>query len=306
MMTKQFRCAFLSFVLSAVIGCGGSGHGSSPATEVREPAVEVPELAVLDRAVPDWGARPCRPAALRERREAWEECATAPAELLVMSGEGAGDRAASDEGAVAAQVDSAGALATGGRGSGGRGGVASSGGSGVSGMGGGGRSGGGGNGGGGGNSACQQVGTLDSSCAKDTDCVAVVHTTNCCGAAVWLGLRSTEAQPFATLESSCDASYPACGCASGPPTTDDGSTVMRGGAVSASCQGGTCKTFATACGQPCEAGRSCLTCGAQDAGVSVCSLHCSADTNCTEPAYPGACSGPSGICAASNLPCTGQ
>ena len=165
----------------------------------------------------------------------------------------------------------------------------------------------GGRGGAGLGSACQQVEALDRSCATDADCVAVVHTTSCCGAAVWLGLRSTEAQAFATLERTCDASYPACGCAAGPPTTDDGSIVMRGGAASASCQAGTCKTFATACGRPCEAGRSCLTCGAQDAGISVCSLRCTADTNCTEAAYPRCQSGlGSGICAPQSTACTGQ
>ena len=74
-----------------------------------------------------------------------------------------------------------------------------------------------GGGGAGGNAACQQIATLDHTCATDSDCVAVVHTTSCCGSASWLGLRATESQRFSTLESACDRSYPACGCAAGPP-----------------------------------------------------------------------------------------
>lgn len=291
-MTKQFSGVLLSFVVSAVVGCGGSGHSSSPGTG----GVGSGGAGSGGQGMSTGGASGATGGATG-------------AGGTKGSGGSAGDTGGGGRGSGGvgpgsggSAGGSAGATATGGRGSGGAGGAAGKGGGGVAGQGGGGRG-----GGVGGGTACQQVGTLDRSCAKDGDCVAVVHTTSCCGAAVWLGLRATEAQPFATLESTCDASYPACGCASGLPTTDDGSAVMRGGAVSVSCQGGTCKTFATACGQPCEAGKSCLTCGAQDAGVSVCSLRCSADTNCTEAAYPRCQFGiGSGICATSNLACTGQ
>ena len=121
-----------------------------------------------------------------------------------------------------------------------------------------------------------------------------------------IGLRATEAQRFATLESACDASYPRCGCPLLAPTTDDGSTVNDADTVSVSCQGGACKTFAKACGQPCAAGRSCLTCGAPDAGVSVCSLRCTFDKDCKETAYPTCQFGSDrGICTASSLACSG-
>ena len=166
--------------------------------------------------------------------------------------------------------------------------------------------GGAGHGGGGGATACQQVDALDRSCTTNADCVAVAHTINCCGTGVWIGLRATEAQRFATLESACDASYPRCGCPLLAPTTDDGSTVNDADTVSVSCQGGACKTFAKACGQPCGAGRSCLTCGAPDAGVSVCSLRCTFDKDCNETAYPTCQFGSDrGICTASSLACSG-
>jgi hypothetical protein len=302
MMTKQFSRTFLSFVLSAVVGCGGSGHGSSP-----DGGAGAGGRGAQTGGAGSVGAGSGGKGMSTGGSPGATGGTAGAGGAKGGSGGSAGDTGGGGRGSGGmgpgsggSAGGSAGATATGGRGSGGAGGAAGTGGGGVAGMGGGGR-------GGGGATACQQVGTLDRSCAKDTDCMAVVHTTNCCGAAVWLGLRSTEAQAFATLESTCDASYPACGCASGPPTTDDGSTVMRGGAVSASCQGSICKTFATACGQPCEAGRSCLTCGAQDAGVSVCSLRCSGDTSCTEAAYPRCQSGfGTGICAASNLPCAGQ
>ena len=133
-------------------------------------------------------------------------------------------------------------------------------------------------------SACAQVGTVDQSCTVDADCLAVTHTTSCCGSAVWMGIRSSEKQRFASLESACDRTYPACGCAAGPPQTDDGSIVPFGGMAGVSCQGGSCKTFSKACGHPCDTGRSCVTCMSPDAGAtSVCSLQCTKDTTCTEP-----------------------
>ena len=132
-------------------------------------------------------------------------------------------------------------------------------------------------------SACAQVAAVDQSCTVDTDCLAVMHTTSCCGSAVWMGIRSSEQQHFAALEGACDRTYPACGCAAGPPQTDDGSFVPFGGMATVSCQGGTCKTFSKACGHPCDSGRSCVTCMSPDAGAtSVCSLQCTKDTTCTE------------------------
>jgi hypothetical protein len=162
----------------------------------------------------------------------------------------------------------------------------------------------GGGGGTGGASACQQIAALDRTCTTDADCVAVLHTTSCCGSASWIGLHASETQRFRTLESACDATYPACGCASGEPTTDDGSTIAFGASTAAgvSCTGGVCKTFAAACGHACDTGRSCLTCGS----TSVCSLRCTADTSCTEAAYPKCMFGfGGGLCADAAQSCTG-
>src|SRR6476659_10525183 len=78
-------------------------------------------------------------------------------------------------------------------------------------------------GGTGGSGACQAVLALDRSCATSADCVAVSHTTNCCGQEQVFGLRATEQAHFATLEAQCDPTYPACGCAAQQPFVDDGS-----------------------------------------------------------------------------------
>jgi len=45
-----------------------------------------------------------------------------------------------------------------------------------------------GTGGTGGETACQAAIAVDHTCATDSDCVAVAHTTNCCGQAVSPGL----------------------------------------------------------------------------------------------------------------------
>jgi len=297
-MTKQlFSGTFCWFILTAVVGCGGNGHGSSPdggagagGRSAGTGGVGSGGAGLGGNAMSTGGSPGAAGGAGGVR-----DGSGGTAGDVGGGGRGSGGVGPGSGGSAGG---SAGATAIGGRGSGGAGGVASLGGSGFAGIGGGGR------GGGAGSSACQQVETLDRSCAKDKDCVTVAHTTNCCGAGVWLGLRSTEAQAFATLESACDLSYPRCGCAAGAPTTDDGSAVWRESGASVSCQSGTCKTFATGCGQPCGPGRSCLTCGTGDAGVSVCSLQCSRDTSCTEAGYPTCQSGlGSGICAPANLSC---
>jgi hypothetical protein len=139
----------------------------------------------------------------------------------------------------------------------------------------------------GGVSACMQATMFDRSCTVDADCVAVTHQINCCGSAVWLGIRVADKPRYDEVETACDRSYPGCGCASGPPTTDDGSVVPFGTmGAGVTCQAGTCKTFAKACGHPCDTGRSCTTCMSPDAGSkSVCSLRCMGDTTCTEPLF---------------------
>jgi hypothetical protein len=187
-------------------------------------------------------------------------------------------------GAGGGHAGAGGGTAGAGGGHAGAGGGSAGAGGGTAGAGGGHAGAGGGSAGAGGASACAQVTTLDRSCSADADCLAVTHTTNCCGSAIWIGIRSTEKSRYDTLETACDKSYPGCGCAAGPPVTDDGSIVQFGGMAGVACQAGTCKTFSKACGHACDTGRSCSTCMAPDAGAtSTCSLQCMKDADCTDP-----------------------
>jgi len=96
---------------------------------------------------------------------------------------------------------------------------------------------------------CAYVDTLDRTCASDADCAVGLHQTNCCGSSVMIGLRSTQQSTYASSESACMASYPACGCPATLPTTDSGETVTDTGAVLAACVsvGPTmvCRTYVT-------------------------------------------------------------
>jgi hypothetical protein len=205
----------------------------------------------------------------------------------------------------------AGSSGAGGDGTGGSGGVGATNGSGgdpgTSGAGGAGAStgaGGSGAGGTGGTNACQEAVAVDRKCTIDTDCVAVIHTTNCCGAAVWLGINASLAEHFLTLEKACDANYPACGCAAGQPVADDGSFIPFGEAAGVTCAAGTCKTFSQLCGHACDNARTCLTCGPKNADRSICSLRCTTGNDCTDPNYPkcqpglggSVCEPPSAMC----------
>jgi pilus assembly protein FimV len=182
-------------------------------------------------------------------------------------------------------------------------GSAGAGGSGVAGSAG--STGGSGSGGAGGSSACNGATRVDDSCSGDSDCVAVLHTTNCCGAAIWIGIRTTARSRFASLENACDASYPPCNCAPAPPpVAADGSVIPVGTTAGAECAAGVCKTFAPACGGSCDSGRSCLTCPTRSP-KTTCSLRCMTDSDCTSGVYARCRLGPSGgICVPSNSTCT--
>jgi hypothetical protein len=194
----------------------------------------------------------------------------------------------------------------GGAGAGGAGGVTGGGGSGGAGGTGGatGAGGVGATGGTGGASACQEAVAVDRKCTLDSECVAVMHTTNCCGAAIWLGINTSAADHFSSLEKMCDASYPACGCAAGQPVAEDGSLIPFGEAAGVTCAAGTCKTFSELCGHSCDKARTCLTCGPKNVEKSICSLRCSTDNDCIDPIYtkclPGfggsVCEPPSAMC----------
>jgi hypothetical protein len=156
-----------------------------------------------------------------------------------------------------------------------------------------------------GSSACQQVIALDRSCATAADCVAVHHTTNCCGGLAWIGIRTSEQQWFLALESQCVASYPACGCFDGRDSTDDGSRIPSGGAAAVTCEAGACKTYAPACGRLCEIGSSCRTCTDPATGTttSACALQCTGDSMCDPNVARCNLGSTSGLCVPATASC---
>jgi hypothetical protein len=157
-------------------------------------------------------------------------------------------------------------------------------------------------------SICQAVLALDRSCTTPADCFAGVHTSNCCGQAQVVGFNLAAKTQFDTFEAQCDAGYPACGCAAGPPTTDDGSRLGSDGQVGVTCVQGKCTTFVPACQQPCRAGTTCFSCSNHASLFAACTTMCADSNACTDPALPLCQMGQSGntagmFCTAANVAC---
>lgn len=63
------------------------------------------------------------------------------------------------------------------------------------------------------------------SCHFDNDCTFAIHSTNCCGSFVYVGIAKARLAEFELCESAWASHFPPCGCASGPPKTEDGKEV---------------------------------------------------------------------------------
>ena len=165
-----------------------------------------------------------------------------------------------------------------------------------------------GTGGSGGAVACQMALAVARSCAIAGDCVVVSHTSSCCGSSQVIGIRGSAQSTFQRLEAQCDASYPACGCAAGPPTTDDGSQIMFGGTAGLDCVQGKCTTFVPACAGPCAAGTTCFSCSNHSSVFAACTTVCTSSSDCHDPALPLCQMGSSGntigmYCTAAGVAC---
>jgi hypothetical protein len=203
----------------------------------------------------------------------------------------------------------------GGSGSGGKGGAgaaghggAGTGGGGVGGAATGGTGGAAGSGGAGGVSPCQAVLALDRSCTTATDCFAAEHQTNCCGQREFIGMGTSAQAQFQSLETKCEATYPACGCAEGQPTTDDGSKIQFSATPGVACVQGTCTTYAVECGQPCASGTTCFSCSNRTLLFAACTTMCASGTDCKDSTLPLCQFGSSGntsgmFCTASGVAC---
>jgi hypothetical protein len=97
--------------------------------------------------------------------------------------------------------------------------------------------------------ACTFVDTLDRHCAIDDDCTVAIHQTDCCGNTFAIGVNHSERTRFDASEPACSASYPRCGCPTGPTRTDSNETATDTATIHAGCitSGPTkqCRTYVT-------------------------------------------------------------
>lgn len=82
---------------------------------------------------------------------------------------------------------------------------------------------------------CAFADDLERGCGDDANCVVGVHQTDCCGNTSALGMNHSERDRFDAAESACRATYPLCGCPSGPTTTDSGETAFDVATIQVGC-----------------------------------------------------------------------
>lgn len=120
-------------------------------------------------------------------------------------------------------------------------------------------------------------------CSAKSDCVVVTHTIDCCGTGKAIGLNAADQAAFVAEEKKCAATYPGCGCPTGPTHTEDGSQAPWGAsAIDVDCVAGVCLTYVAACGKPCPGELVCKTCTVQTTTYGACSHDCTADTDCAD------------------------
>jgi hypothetical protein len=84
---------------------------------------------------------------------------------------------------------------------------------------------------------------FDKSCSGDNDCAVVVHTTDCCGNSVAIGINENEVDAFEAAEAICDSQYPPCGCPAGPTVAEDGNQAFDPNDLDVECVMGACTSF---------------------------------------------------------------
>jgi len=144
-------------------------------------------------------------------------------------------------------------------------------------------------------------------CAAKSDCVVVTHTVDCCGTGKAIGLNAADKAEFEAEEKTCAATYPGCGCPTGPTGTEDGSQAPWGtGTIAVDCVVGVCTTYVAACGAPCAGELVCKTCAAPGGTYAACSRDCTADADCADLTDLPSCEedGLGGkLCTAGNVGC---
>ncbi|MCA9664863.1 MAG: hypothetical protein KC503_04720 [Myxococcales bacterium] len=144
--------------------------------------------------------------------------------------------------------------------------------------------------------------TYSRSCTSASDCVAVSHTINCCGSAITIGINKADKAAFEAAEKTCAASWPGCGCPSGPTMLDDGSSVLGASPVGVTCEGGRCTTYVEACGKPCPAAEQCYGCANGPTTTFACSASCTSKSDCTDAAKAECATGIGGVMFCNDQP----
>lgn len=85
--------------------------------------------------------------------------------------------------------------------------------------------------------------TFDKGCTNDVSCSFGLHQINCCGSQAAIGLNHAFKVDFEKYETAWRATCPACGCASGGISLDDGEVVGDPSLVGVKCDGGQCRTY---------------------------------------------------------------
>jgi hypothetical protein len=65
-------------------------------------------------------------------------------------------------------------------------------------------------------------------CETSSDCTVVLLHVSCCGSETYVGVSTSNATRLEGCDTARVASFPKCGCGSGPPTTEDGTKLMWG------------------------------------------------------------------------------
>jgi hypothetical protein len=71
---------------------------------------------------------------------------------------------------------------------------------------------------------CERTSNTPRACATKDDCEVGLMQINCCGTLRAMGYSKSQSASFLENTMACSASYPGCGCASGPTTDDYGKT----------------------------------------------------------------------------------
>jgi hypothetical protein len=83
---------------------------------------------------------------------------------------------------------------------------------------------------------------FDRGCTGNDTCGQGLHQINCCGTKQAIGFNHAQTTAFDAAESAWEMTCPACGCAEGPTTDDEGKTCDPGKMPTVSCDNGECHT----------------------------------------------------------------